>query len=77
MNNLRKLNPDKAAMSDMKNKYRNKYEDELKNVDILRNTVGSYHKEIKSLNLQLKDEMAAKVKVEKELKSHKASTSSK
>ena len=77
MNNLRKLNPDKAAMSDMENKYRNKYEDELKNVDILRNTVGSYHKEIKSLNLQLKDEMAAKVKVEKELKSHKASTSSK
>ena len=59
INNLRKLNPDKAAMADM-DKYRNKYEDEVKNVDTLRNSLGTYHKEIRSLQVQLEDQMADK-----------------
>ena len=64
----------------MEKKYLNearKYEEEVKNVDELRKTMGNYYKEITSLNVQIDDEMSARVKVEKELKNLKASTTSK
>ena len=54
-----------------------KYEDEAKNVDELKRVIGNYHKEVASLRIQLDDEVSARVKIEKEFKNFKTSTTSK
>ena len=52
INDLRKLNPDKAAVADM-NRYRNKYEEMQKTVNTLQTSVGKWIKENRSLQIQV------------------------
>ena len=67
INDLRKINPDKAAVADM-HKYRNKYEEMQMTVNTLQTSVGKYIEKNKSLQTQVEDQTAAKVEIEKELK---------